>query len=166
MAKDLLPDLVVLDIGIPKLLGLEVISRLVQSGLSLKVLVLSSLDPSLFAMRSLEAGAAGFISKQSGLTDLVGAANAILSGYDCFPAINGRSICRREDEDVLQSLSDREIMVLQHLASGISSKEIAERMLVSIKTISTYKSRLRKKLRVKSLVDMVDFARRNGVVWG
>ncbi|MNZ56129.1 Virulence factors putative positive transcription regulator BvgA [compost metagenome] len=164
MTKELLPDLVVLDIGIPKLQGLEVISRLTQAELPVKVLVLSSLEPSLFAMRSLEAGAAGFISKQSGLADLIGAVNAILSGYDCFPVINGRSLCKREDDDILQSLSDKEIIVLQYLASGFSSKEIAEQMLISIKTVSTYKTRLLKKLRMKSLVDIVDFAKRNAVV--
>ncbi|MBO3278125.1 response regulator [Pseudomonas schmalbachii] len=164
MTKELLPDLVILDIGIPKLQGLEVISRMTQAELPVRVLVLSSLEPSLFAMRSLEAGAAGFISKQSGLADLMGAVNAILSGYDCFPVINGRSLCKREDDDILQSLSDKEIIVLQYLASGFASKEIAEQMLISIKTVSTYKTRLLKKLRMKSLVDIVDFAKRNAVV--
>ncbi|MCY1306148.1 putative transcriptional regulator [compost metagenome] len=94
----------------------------------------------------------------------MGAVSAILSGYDCFPVINGRSLCKREDDDILQSLSDKEIIVLQYLASGFASKEIAEQMLISIKTVSTYKTRLLKKLRMKSLVDIVDFAKRNAVV--
>lgn len=81
LGRELKPDLVILDIGIPRLDGLEVISRLMVLALPLKILVLTGQSASLFALRSMQAGAAGFVCKQGGLAELVTAVNAVASGY-------------------------------------------------------------------------------------
>lgn len=168
MTKDLLPDLILLDIGIPRLDGLEVISRLNALGLSLKVLVLTGQNPTLYAMRCMQAGASGFVCKQGGLAELINAVNAVAAGYSYFPSIAVRPSRKTngavDDSELLRRLSDREMSVLQYLANGYSNKDIAEQMFISNKTVSTYKTRLLLKLSAHSLVDLIDFAKRNALV--
>lgn len=167
LAREFTPDLVVLDIGIPRLDGLEVIARLDALGLPLRVLVLTAQPGHLFALRCLQAGAAGFVCKQEDLGELLGAAKAVLAGYSYFPRETLISVRRSDaladDRERVSSLSDREVMVLRQLASGLSNKQIGDSMLLSNKTISTYKTRLLQKLNATSLVDLIEFARRNGL---
>ncbi|MCW2293662.1 two-component system response regulator EvgA [Pseudomonas sp. BIGb0408] len=165
LAREFAPDLVVLDIGIPRLDGLEVIARLDSLGLPLRVLVLSAQPSNLFALRCLQAGAAGFVCKQEDLGELLGAAKAVLAGYSYFPKDALTTVRHRDalanDQERIDSLSDREMMVLQQLASGLSNKQIGDSMLLSNKTISTYKTRLMQKLNATSLVELIEFAKRN-----
>lgn len=169
MAKELQPELVILDIGIPRLDGLEVISRLSASELPLKILVLTGQNASLYAMRCMQAGASGFVCKQGGLAELTSAVNAVSAGYSYFPSIAVRGTRKRgsvaaDDNELIRRLSDREMAVLQYLANGYSNKDIAEQMFISNKTVSTYKTRLLLKLNAKSLVDLIEFAKRNALV--
>ena len=87
LAREHMPDIVILDIGIPKLDGLEVICRLASTkqAVSFKVLVLTSQAPGHFSMRCMQAGAAGYVCKQQDLTELLSAIKAVLSGYSYFP---------------------------------------------------------------------------------
>ncbi|MCY1259947.1 Virulence factors putative positive transcription regulator BvgA [compost metagenome] len=168
MVKELLPDLVILDIGIPRLDGLEVISRLSAFGLPMKILVLTGQNASLFAMRCMQAGASGFVCKQGGLAELMNAINAVVAGYNYFPSTAIRASRKNngqiDDQELIQRLSDREMSVLQYLANGYSNKEISEQMFISNKTVSTYKTRLLLKLNAHSLVDLIEFAKRNTLV--
>lgn len=168
MARDCSPDLIVLDISIPRLDGLEVIGRLNGAASGIKVLVLTSQSAECFAPRCLKAGASGFVSKSGDLSELARAAKAVMDGYTYFPAIAVNSV-RRTDMDASEAdrialLSDRELMILQHLARGLSNKEIGDAILLSNKTVSTYKARVIEKLNVKSLVDLADLARRNNLI--
>jgi len=167
LAKEFTPDLVVLDLTLPKLDGMEVIERLKDLDVAMQVLVLTSHNPLHFAFRCKMAGAAGYVWKQGDLNELVDAAKAILSGYTYFPnvAINNVRFGDRQanEAEQLASLSNREMVVLQFLAQGMLNKDIAERMLLSDKTVSTYKTRLLIKLNMSSLVELIEFAKRNGV---
>lgn len=91
-----------------------------------------------------------------------------MDGYTFFPNLNNTSLGRIEaqatDQILIQSLSDRELTILQQLASGMSNKEIGDAMLLSNKTVSTYKTRLIEKLNVKSVVYLADFAKRNNLL--
>ncbi|HEP9994406.1 TPA: response regulator [Pseudomonas aeruginosa] len=167
LGRELKPDLVILDIGIPRLDGLEVISRLMVLALPLKILVLTGQSASLFALRSMQAGAAGFVCKQSGLAELVTAVNAVASGYSYFPSSAMRPVQQgaySDDVELLGRLSDREVSVLQYLSQGYSNKQISEQMFISNKTVSTYKARLLLKLNAGSLVDLIEFAKRNTLI--
>ncbi|MNO78153.1 Virulence factors putative positive transcription regulator BvgA [compost metagenome] len=168
MAKQLMPELVILDIGIPRLDGMEVIKRLVTLALPLKILVLSGQSAALFAARCIQAGAAGFVCKQEGLSGLTSAVNAVVSGYNYYPSAllrarpdNGAST---PDQEMIERLSHREMTVLKYLANGHSNQDIGEQMYISNKTVSTYKTRLLMKLNARSLVDLIDFAKRNALV--
>lgn len=167
LGRELKPDLVILDIGIPRLDGLEVISRLMVLALPLKILVLTGQSASLFALRSMQAGAAGFVCKQGGLAELVTAVNAVASGYSYFPSSAMRPVQQgaySDDVELLGRLSDREVSVLQYLRQGYSNKQISEQMFISNKTVSTYKARLLLKLNAGSLVDLIEFAKRNTLI--
>lgn len=161
------PDAVIIDISIPKLDGIEVIKRLNQNINPPKMLVLTAQPTSLFANRCLHAGASGYVSKLDDLEEVIGGTKAILAGYSYYPNIKTSSQSdgvTLSEPDLLDTLSSREIIVLQQLANGFSNREIAERMLLSEKTISTYKQRIMKKTNTHNLIDVVDVARRNGIV--
>ena len=130
LAREHAPDIVILDIGIPKLDGLEVIARLSTPVVPIKVLVLTSQAPGHFSMRCMQAGAAGYVCKQQDLTELLSAIKAVLSGYSYFPnqALHSvrSSLGNASEADMVNRLSGREMMVLQQLARGKSNKEIAD----------------------------------------
>ena len=165
LTRQHLPDIVVLDIGIPKLDGLEVITRMTAFSPGSKVLVLTSQAPGNFSMRCMQAGAAGYVCKQQELTELLSAIKAVLSGYSYFPnqALHVSRGRGGSEADMVNRLSAREMTVLQQLARGRSNKEIADSMFLSNKTVSTYKSRLLLKLNARSLVDLIELAQRQGL---
>ncbi|MEW9682101.1 response regulator [Pseudomonas sp. TE50-2] len=168
MTRDRKPDVVILDLLLPGLDGLEVITRIKTMTCPAKVVVLTSQLTENFSLRCMKAGASGFVSKTEDLKILSTAIMAVLDGYTYFPDVALSSVNRRELEAsepyLLGTLTNRELIILQHLARGLSNKAIGEVMLLSNKTISTYKTRLIEKLRVGSVIDMADIARRNGLV--
>ncbi|MGF6124880.1 two-component system response regulator EvgA [Pseudomonas frederiksbergensis] len=162
------PELIVLDITMPRLDGLEVINRISALKLSSKILVLTAQSATFYAMRCMKAGAAGYISKTDDLNELSKAIKALMAGYTFFPNLAGNSV-RRVDIDsteleMIRGLSDRELAILQQLSRGLSNKEIGNVMLLSNKTVSTYKTRLIDKLNVTSVVYLADFAKRNNLI--
>ncbi|APC18332.1 DNA-binding response regulator [Pseudomonas frederiksbergensis] len=168
MVRECMPDLIILDISIPKLDGLEVLSRFNAMSTPLKTLVLTAQSPTLFAIRCMQSGASGYVCKQEDLSELLSAIKAVLSGYNYFPsqALNpvrgDEGLCA--ELDLFKSVNDRELMVLQLFAQGRTNKEIAKGMFLSNKTVSTYKKRLMQKLKAKSLVELIEMAKRNALV--
>lgn len=138
LACDHQPDLILLDIAIPKLDGLEVLARISALEVPTKVLVLTSQSPEFYAMRCMKAGAAGYISKGDGLNELIKGIRAVMSGYTYFPNLSANSVRRSDVEvterELVRRLSDREMIILRQLALGMSNKEIAESMQISSKT--------------------------------
>ena len=166
MIRECRPELVILDISIPKLDGLEMLSRFQSMAIPLKVLVLTAQSPALFAIRCMHSGAAGYVCKQEDLGELLSAIKAVLSGYNYFPsqALNAAQKNCNKELELFRQVNDRELMVLQLFAQGRSNKEIAKGMFLSNKTVSTYKTRLLLKLNAHSLVDLIEFAKRNALV--
>lgn len=165
LVKDLSPDAVILDIGIPQLDGLEVIERSRKLANPPPILVLTAQPSDHFVVRCIQAGASGFVSKQKDMTEVTGALRAILSGHSYFPILgNNITQSHQQEAELIKKLSTREMVVLQQLAIGLSNKEIADRMLLSNKTISTYKTRLLEKLNAKTLVDLIEIAKRNSII--
>ncbi|MHA6161098.1 response regulator transcription factor [Pseudomonas sichuanensis] len=166
MIREYRPDLVILDISIPKLDGLEMLSRFQSMAIPLKVLVLTAQSPALFAIRCMHSGAAGYVCKQEDLGELLSAIKAVLSGYNYFPsqALNAAQKNCNKELELFRQVNDRELMVLQLFAQGRSNKEIAKGMFLSNKTVSTYKKRLMHKLQASTLVELIDVAKRNALV--
>lgn len=157
------PDIVVLDIGIPKLDGIEVIKRLKLLDIGTRILVLSAQSTHHIMVRCLQAGAEGFLSKLDDLSLLKDAIAKIEKKLLYYPreVIAGARHAHTVDrEDLLSSLSSREMSVLLQICQGHANKQIAQSMLLSEKTVSTYKTRLMKKLNITNIVDLISLARR------
>ena len=168
LARQHVVDMVILDITMPGLDGLDVISRIKASGLNSRILVLTSQPPLFYSQRCMKAGAAGFISKTQDLSELLRAIKVVMDGYMFFPNLTITSVRNSDgtlsDLELIEQLSARELSILQQLARGLSNKKIAEDMTLSSKTISTYKTRLIEKLNIKSVVYLADFAKRNVLI--
>lgn len=162
------PELLLLDITMPKLDGIAVIERIKTLKLPTKVIVLTSLSSDYYAMRCIKAGACGFISKSDDLDLLTEVMKVVMNGFVYYPEIVNVSTRRSDlltgEMELISSLSDRELSVLQQLARGMSNKDIASNIMLSSKTVSCYKARLIAKLNVKSVVDLADLARRNNLI--
>jgi len=161
--RDLRPDVVVLDIGLPGLDGMEVIKRLQQLEPAPKIMVLTGQATDLYVRRCLDAGIGAFVTKGEDLEAVVFALKALIKGYSTFPQMSVNSNTLESEPERLSSLSNREMEVLRRLSRGENNKNIGACMNLSAKTISTYRGRIMDKLKTESLVEMVDLANRNGV---
>ncbi|WP_105102074.1 response regulator transcription factor [Microbulbifer pacificus] len=153
------PGLVIMDLLMPNLDGMEVISRMIRRDPSTKIIVFSAQESSYFSIRCACAGAAGYVSKSQSLKELESAVLSVCSGVSYFPSSSNRPLSGVPVGDfsgVVSSLSNREVMVATQLAKGATNKEIAKRMILSEKTISTYKTRLMKKLKVRTIAELID----------
>ncbi|HHQ4508371.1 response regulator [Aeromonas hydrophila] len=160
------PDIVVLDIGIPQLDGVEVIKRIKTLDPRVLIVVLSSHTGDNIMLRCYHAGAEGFVSKLDELAKLDEAVHDILRGNYYFPKHILRisaGMAETNEQGLLASLSDRELMVLKYICQGRSNKSIATDMLLSEKTVSTYKRRLMEKLKLNNMVDILQFGKRNNL---
>lgn len=162
--RELEPDLVLLDIGLPKIDGFQVLQRLRALNLRLKILILTSQESAHFALRCHQAGADGFVTKTDDLSELMDTIKMVLRNYTFFPRMDNGPVDRQDDGQKISGLSDRELSVLIMIAKGMTNKRIGEDLVLSEKTISTYKHRLKLKLNAQSVVELIDFARRNNLV--
>ncbi|MGY6268314.1 response regulator [Achromobacter denitrificans] len=161
--KDSHPSLVILDIDIPKINGLDVIPRIRAIQPDIRILVVSGQDQSTFAPRVQMAGANGYVSKLQEISEIIRCVEAVLAGYTVFPNIQTGPATgvrvKSQGVDRLNRLSDKEIIIMQMLARGMSNKEIGEALFISNKTVSTHKTRIMGKLEVHTLLELIDFAR-------
>lgn len=167
MILSLKPDIVILDVSLEKMDGLTVLKRIAQANLDVRVLVFTAQSVDTYAMRCLQAGASGFVSKNEPLTKLLKAVDTIVEGYVFFPkksmpfSDGGRG---KHSSDVLAALTNRELEILKLLAEGLTNLEIAEKLHLSNKTVSGHKINILSKLGVTSVVDLVNIARQNELV--
>lgn len=155
------PDVVILDLGLPRLDGLTVLERLRAIDPMPRIVAFTGLPPRLFAKRCIEAGASAFVRKDEDLSILTGALKAVLSGYSYLPDMLRMAPSAQSEAKRLERLSNREFEVMRLLAKGATNNEIAATMILSSKTISTYKTRIMDKLHVRSLAELLDVANRN-----
>ncbi|TQC70186.1 response regulator [Pantoea dispersa] len=159
------PDIVIIDIDLPSLDGIEVVKSLRDQSFPGKIIVISGKNENVYAVQSLRSGANGFVSKKTDMPEIVSAIQATQSGYGYFPL--GGFMQQMEQESTLaekkmiESLSPQEFQVFHHIIKGLNNMRIAARMGVSNKTVSTYKSRLMDKLHCKTMSDLFAFVHRN-----
>lgn len=165
LARKLKPNIIILDIGLPGLDGFDVIERLKLSDIKAKIIVLTGLSSEIYVGRCVRAGVAGFVSKDNNLTNLIGAIKAVQMGFNCFPATTSASSINHayqaNAQELIELLSNREMTVLRYLARGVSNKEIARDLLISSKTVSTYKVRLMQKLNARNIIELSEFVAGN-----
>ncbi|WP_095053052.1 response regulator transcription factor [Pseudomonas sp. Irchel s3b2] len=168
MIREHKPELVVLDLNIPSLDGLDVLARIQAGEVRCRIVVFTSQEPMFYQDRCMRAGAAAYVAKTNDLQHLHKAVHAVMGGYTYFTQLPSSSVSlsmlQRSEKQMIDNLSDRELTIFQHLARGVSNKVIAEIMHLSHKTVSTYKTRLIGKLNVESSVHLRDLARRNHLI--
>ncbi|ALM54809.1 hypothetical protein AR456_18395 [Halomonas huangheensis] len=161
------PNVVVLDINIPRLDGMTVISRIRVLPTAPDILVFTSMAAPVYSRRCRLAGASGFISKEQDMTAVLNGVRNILDGYQHFPKESTGSMdgeIGNKSDDPVMTLSERELAVFSQLAMGRSNKEISEQLLISNKTVSTYKTRIYQKLDVNNVAELIELARRNAII--
>lgn len=158
------PDILILDININTMNGLDVINALRKMKNSIPIIVMSGKNSDYYASISARRGANGFISKRNSLSELTTAIDTVLNGCGYFPLrINYDGITENQlnDASKIKLLSRREIQVLEYLSQNMDLIDIAKEMEISNKTVSTYKIRLMDKLGLKSRSELYDFIRTN-----
>ena len=164
--RQMTPDLVVLDLDIPRLGGLDVIRRLISRDKEVRILVFTAFAADVYEHLCMSAGALGFVDKHQTLEVLTDAVGKLLSGKTFFnaSALHIETSSNPEDEGIGERLTAREITVLHYLADGLRVKEIADEMAISDRTVSTYKARLLEKTNTRSLVDLLRVAAQHGLL--
>jgi len=168
---DLNPDVVVMDIAMPELNGIETTRQLRDRCPSVKVIILSMHSSNEHIYQALQAGALGFLVKESAGQEVIAAVRAVQAGRRYLShriqenVIDEyiRHIQAREPQSPLKLLSEREREILQLVVEGKASTEIAELLFLSPKIVETYRSRLMQKLQIKDLPSLVKFAIQHGL---
>jgi DNA-binding NarL/FixJ family response regulator len=172
LAVSLLPDVAILDIGMPLLNGIEATRQIVRRAKSVAVLILSMHSDETYIVQALHAGACGYLLKTSADTDLVRGVSAALEGKSFFsPAVARimlddyrRQLTQKGIVDRYETLSEREREIFQLAAEGRSNKAIAQLLSVSPSTVETHRASILRKLDVHSSAELVLYAVRRGVV--
>ncbi|HMJ21203.1 MAG TPA: response regulator transcription factor [Terriglobales bacterium] len=172
-AKELRPNIVILDIGMPNLNGLEAARQMLRDNPQSKVLILTITDADEVVRAVLDAGARGFVLKSDAARDLVAAVEALQSGKTFFTSrvadmvlggYLGRNRPAADGDVLLPALTPREREIVQLLAEGKSSKEVASHLNLSVKTAETHRSNIMRKLNLHSVSGLVLYAVRNNMV--
>lgn len=165
MVGQLSPDAIIVDITLEDGDGIELIKDIRARYENVKMLVSSMHDESLYAERALRAGAMGYISKEASREQFLDAIRQVLRGRICVsPAISNRLLKRaagkplEEDRSPIESLSDRELTVFELIGQGLSTRQIAEKLFLSVKTIETYREHIKAKLNLRSSNELVRHA--------
>jgi RNA polymerase sigma factor (sigma-70 family) len=166
------PDVAIMDISMPELNGIEAIQQMLPHHPQMKVVVLSIHETKPYVYRALKAGARGYLLKETAGLEVVEAVRAVYRGErylsrriaDLLMDVSFRQLETSIELSPLEKLSPREREILQLVAEGKTSQEIAERLSISPKTVDTYRSRLMHKIGVDDVAGLVKFAIQHGVI--
>lgn len=164
---DFHPDVVVMDLSMPGMGGLEAAKRILQRHPNAKIIIFSMHEAVSFASQALKAGVRGYVTKTGAADDLMTAVNEVLRGKTFLSAGVAQKIALQTlmgDDNPLHQLSSREFEVFRLLAEGKKVEEVAEMLKISQKTVANYHTMIKQKLNVSSPVEMVRLAMRHGLI--
>jgi len=172
LAKSLRPDVVIMDIGMPNLSGIEAARHMTRERPELAVMILSMHPDETYVLRALKAGARGYLLKDSAEADLIRAVHMVAGGKSFFsPAVSKvllddyvRKLKRSGSDDAYDLLTPRECEVLQLIAEGKSNKDIANLLSLSVYTVESHRSNLMEKLNLRGLPELILYAVRKGII--
>ena len=161
-------DVILLDISMPGRNGIETLKQIRANGIKAPILMLSMHPEEQYAVRVLKAGASGFLNKESATEELLAAVHRVLSGRKYISSSIAEKLAETlgesGDKPAHEFLSDREMQVLQLIASGKSVSEIAKEISLSVNTISTYRARILEKLSLNNNAELTRYALDNNLV--
>ncbi len=170
--EQLAPDVVLMDLAMPIMGGLEATRRIRKQFPETKVLALTQYDDSDYVIPVIEAGARGFVTKMAAFSELASAIQAVYSG-DSYLSPSAAAALVQEyqqkttvegEKDPYQQLTDREREVLKLVVEGHTARKIADMLVVSPKTVEWYKTSLMNKLNIRNKTDLIKFAIRKGII--
>ena len=165
LARELAPDVILMDLRLPKLTGVEAIRRIRPALPRTHILILTTYDSDESILEGLQAGAEGYLLKGSSRQELLGAIRAVARGESLLPpSVAGRLISRLQAGATGMELSARELEVLRHLAEGKRNREIARDLYLSEKTIKAHVSSILRKLNAEDRTEAVTIALRRGLI--
>jgi DNA-binding NarL/FixJ family response regulator len=172
LAQDQRPDVVVMDIAMPNMNGIEATRRIVEKQPDTGVVILSMHHDESYVIRSLKAGARAYLLKDALKSELISAIQAVVQGRSFFsPKISKllqedyvRTLGLKDAEDSYELLTDREREILQYIAEGKTNKEIAHTLNLSLFTVDTHRSHILQKLNLHSVPELILYAVRKGII--
>lgn len=168
MVRDYTWDVVILDLGLPDVSGLDVLKKVREMQARLPVLVLSIHTPDQFARRAIAAGASGYLTKNTADEELVNAVQRLLHGGKYFgpEVLESVVLAMHPDSGELphERLSDREYQILRMIGGGRTVSEIAKELTLSVKTVSTYRARLLEKMELRTNAELTHYVARHGLL--
>jgi DNA-binding NarL/FixJ family response regulator len=172
LAISLKPDLLVMDIGMPNLNGIEAAHQITQANPATAIVILSMHSDESYVLRALKAGAKGYLLKDSAESDLIRAMHAVAGGKSFFsPAVSKvllddyvRKLQRSGAEDAYDLLTPREREILQLIAEGKSNKDVANLLNLSVYTVETHRSNIMEKLNLRGIPELILYAVRKGII--
>jgi DNA-binding NarL/FixJ family response regulator len=172
LVAELAPDVVLMDVAMPIMDGIESTRRITKSFPGVKVLILSQHDNREYILSAVKAGASGYILKKAVSTDLISAIESVSrEGYFFYPTV-AKTVIEdylerlggKQDENEYDRLSEREREVLKLIAEGHSSNEIAQMLFISVKTVLGHRTNIMEKLNIHNRTELVKYAIRKGVI--
>ena len=161
-------DVIVLDISLPDISGLDVLQLVKTEKPDIPVLVLSIYPEKIYGIQTLKAGASGYITKESAPQELITAIRTLVSGRKYISPSMGEILADELEKDITklphERLSEQEYKVFYLIAKGKTLRQISNELCLSIKTVSTYKSRILKKMNMKSGSEIIYYAVTNGLI--
>jgi two-component system, NarL family, response regulator NreC len=172
LAASLKPDLLVMDIGMPNLNGIEAALHITQANPATAIVILSMHSDESYVLRSLKAGAKGYLLKDSAESDLIRAVHAVAGGKSFFsPAVSKvllddyvRKLQRSGADDLYDLLTPREREILQLIVEGKSNKDVANLLNLSVYTVETHRSNIMEKLNLRGIPELILYAVRKGII--
>ena len=167
--EEVTPDVLLLDINMPNMNGLEVLQKIKEKRIKVKVLVLSIHSEVEYLLKAVDIGVNGYLLKDSESAELKKAINAVVNGENyiqpsLIPVLNAMMIDRDKDTVKIESLTKRELEVLKNLSYGMYNKEIAEKLDISERTVKNHISNIFKKIEVTDRTQAAVFAIRNNLI--
>ena len=164
-----IPDILLLDINMPNLNGLEVLQKIRSENIKIKVLVLTVHNEVEYLLKAVDIGVNGYLLKDSGSAELKKAIISVMNGEDyiqpsLIPVLNSKMIDRNHDNALIEELTRRELQVLKLLAVGKYNKEVAEELEISERTVKNHVSNIFKKIHVTDRTQAAVFAIRNNLI--
>jgi len=168
LARELSPQVIIMDVGMPDLNGIEATRQVLAESPGIKVIGLSMHCDRRFVMNMLKAGASGYLLKDSAFEELAGAIRMVLGGKVYLSTEIANIVVKDYlqgggDESVFSVLTPREREVLQLMAEGKSSRQIADHLIISIKTVETHRMQIMHKLQIFSVAELTKYAIREGL---
>jgi len=167
LCRALSPDVILLDLSLDDRNGIDLIKRLSKNFPDVRVLVFSALEEKNYAVRALKAGAWGFVSKEQAATDLINAIRVVRQGQKYISPTTSQFLANwlvdADQTPPHMSLSEREFQTFQSIAAGLKTAEIAEKMNISVKTVSMYRQRAMVKIGLRNNSELIAYAIKNNL---